>query len=134
MPTAAEVGETCLKEVLPSVEDHLPERILKQYDLVDKQTALQGIHFPKDSEDFFKARKRLVFEELFMLQLSLYQLKADFAKKLLGIAHGVTSELRAFMETLPFELTGAQKRVMREIVKDMKSPYAMNRLVQGDVG
>lgn len=126
--------ETCLKEVLPSVEDHLPEQIRQQYGLVEKKEALQGIHFPKDSDDFFKARKRLVFEELFMLQLSLYQLKADFAKKLLGIAHKVTPELNAFMETLPFELTGAQKRVMREIVHDMKSPYAMNRLVQGDVG
>ena len=126
--------ETCLKEVLPSIEDHLPERIRNQYGLVDKKKALQGIHFPKDSEDFFNARKRLVFEELFMLQLSLYQLKADFAKKLLGIAHEVTPELGAFMENLPFELTGAQKRVMREIVKDMKSPYAMNRLIQGDVG
>ena len=126
--------ETCLKEVLPSVEDHLPEQIRQQYGLVEKKEALRGIHFPKDSDDFFKARKRLVFEELFMLQLSLYQLKADFAKKLLGIAHKVTPELNAFMETLPFELTGAQKRVMREIVHDMKSPYAMNRLVQGDVG
>ena len=126
--------ETCLKEVLPSVEDHLPERIRMQYQLVDKKEALMGIHFPKDSEHFFAARKRLVFEELFMLQLSLYQLKADFAKKLLGISHGITSELKALMTTLPFELTGAQKRVMREIVQDMKSPYAMNRLVQGDVG
>lgn len=126
--------ETCLNEVLPSVEDHLPECIRQQYDLVEKKEALQGIHFPKDSEHFFQARKRLVFEELFMLQLSLYQLKADFAKKLLGISHQITSELKAFMEKLPFELTGAQKRVMREIVQDMKSTYAMNRLVQGDVG
>lgn len=126
--------ETCLKEVLQGVEDHLPERIRQQYDLVEKKEALQGIHFPKDSEHFFQARKRLVFEELFMLQLSLYQLKADFAKKLLGVSHQITSELKAFMQTLPFELTGAQKRVMREIVQDMKSTYAMNRLVQGDVG
>ena len=126
--------ETCLKEVLLGVEDHLPERIRQQYDLAPKKEALQGIHFPKDSEHFFQARKRLVFEELFMLQLSLYQLKADFAKKLLGIAHQITPELKAFMQTLPFELTGAQKRVMREIVQDMKSTYAMNRLVQGDVG
>lgn len=126
--------ETCLNEVLPSVEDHLPERIRQQYDLVQKKEALQGIHFPKDSEHFFQARKRLVFEELFMLQLSLYQLKADFAKKLMGISHQITSELKAFMDKLPFELTGAQKRVMREIVQDMKSNYAMNRLVQGDVG
>ena len=126
--------ETCLKEVLESVEDHLPERIRQQYGLVDKREALQGIHFPKDSEHFFQARKRLVFEELFMLQLSLYQLKADFAKKLMGVSHQVTPELKDFMQTLPFELTGAQKRVMREIVQDMKSTYAMNRLVQGDVG
>lgn len=126
--------ETCLKEVLQGVEDHLPERIRQQYDLVEKKEALQGIHFPKDSEHFFQARKRLVFEELFMLQLSLYQLKADFAKKLLGVSHQITPDLKAFMQTLPFELTGAQKRVMREIVQDMKSTYAMNRLVQGDVG
>lgn len=126
--------ETCLNEVLISVEDHLPERIRQQYDLVEKKEALQGIHFPKDSEHFFQARKRLVFEELFMLQFSLYQLKADFAKKLLGIAHQITPELKDFMQTLPFELTSAQKRVMREIVQDMKSTYAMNRLVQGDVG
>ena len=126
--------ETCLEEVLPQIEDHLPRQIIKQYHLISKQEALRGIHFPKDSEHFFAARKRLVFEELFMLQLSLYQLKADFAKKLLGISHRVTPELKDFMATLPFELTGAQKRVMREIVHDMKSTYAMNRLVQGDVG
>ena len=126
--------ETCLEEVLSEVEDPLPESIRKQYALIDKKEALRGIHFPKDGEHFFAARKRLVFEELFMLQLSLYQLKADFAKKLLGISHKVTPELKDFMATLPFELTGAQKRVMKEIVHDMKSTYAMNRLVQGDVG
>lgn len=126
--------ETCLKEVLPSVEDHIPEPIRVQYQLIDKKEALMSIHFPKDREHFFEARKRLVFEELFMLQLSLYQLKADFAKKLLGIAHQITPELKAFMNVLPFELTKAQRRVMREIVQDMKSTYAMNRLVQGDVG
>ena len=126
--------DTCLKEVLPQIEDHLPEDIRRQYGLVDKKEALMGIHFPRDSEHFFAARKRLVFEELFMLQLSLYQLKADFAKKLLGLSHKVTPQLKDFMTTLPFELTGAQKRVMREIVHDMKSTYAMNRLVQGDVG
>ena len=126
--------ETCLEQVLPQIEDHLPEQIIRQYHLISKQEALRGIHFPKDSDHFFAARKRLVFEELFMLQLSLYQLKADFAKKLLGISHKVTPQLKDFMATLPFELTGAQKRVMREIVHDMKSTYAMNRLVQGDVG
>lgn len=123
-----------LDEILPAVKDNLPESIRIQYQLMDKKEALKQIHFPTDSEKFFEARKRLVFEELFLLQLSLYQLKADFAQKLMGISHKVTSELRAFMDTLPFELTGAQKRVMREIVQDMKSSYGMNRLVQGDVG
>ena len=123
-----------LDEVLDSVEDNLPIAIREQYGLIDKKSALINIHFPKDNDIFFMARKRLVFEELFMLQLSLYSMKADFAKKLLGVSHTVTSRLREFMEILPFELTGAQKRVMREITSDIKSKYAMNRLVQGDVG
>lgn len=126
--------QKCLDEVLDEIEDPLPVQIRKQYALMDKSDALRNIHFPSNSESFFEARKRLVFEELLMLQLSLYQLKADFAKKLLGITHHITDELKAFMAALPFELTGAQKRVMREIVNDMKSTYAMNRLVQGDVG
>nr|WP_302598190.1 ATP-dependent DNA helicase RecG [uncultured Cellulosilyticum sp.] len=123
-----------LEAVEEEIVDPIPENIRRQYDLVSKAEAIHQIHFPSNSESFFAARKRLVFEELFMLQLSLYQLKADFAKKLLGVSHKITGELSAFMETLPFELTGAQKRVMREIVGDMKSPYAMNRLIQGDVG
>lgn len=123
-----------LEAVEEEIVDPIPENIRKQYDLMPKGEAVHQIHFPSNSESFFAARKRLVFEELFMLQLSLYQLKADFAKKLLGVSHKVTKELSDFMATLPFELTGAQKRVMREIVGDMKSPYAMNRLIQGDVG
>lgn len=123
-----------LEAVEEEIVDPIPENIRKQYDLMPKGEAVHQIHFPRNSESFFAARKRLVFEELFMLQLSLYQLKADFAKKLLGVSHKVTKELKDFMATLPFELTGAQKRVMREIVNDMKSPYAMNRLIQGDVG
>ena len=123
-----------LEKVEETIEDPIPPSIRQQYDLLPKAEAIHQIHFPSNSERFFAARKRLVFEELFMLQLSLYQLKADFAKKLLGVSHKVTKELRSFMETLPFELTGAQKRVMREITNDMKSPYAMNRLIQGDVG
>lgn len=123
-----------LEAVEEEIVDPIPESIRKQYDLMPKGEAVHQIHFPSNSESFFAARKRLVFEELFMLQLSLYQLKTDFAKKLLGVSHKVTKELKDFMATLPFELTGAQKRVMREIVNDMKSPYAMNRLIQGDVG
>lgn len=126
--------QNCLKEVLPQIEDSIPLAIREQYQLVSKAEALMGIHFPRDKEHFLEARKRLVFEELFMLQLSLYQLKADFGRKLLGVAHQITPEVKAFIEALPFDLTGAQRKIMKEIASDMKSQYAMNRLVQGDVG
>ena len=123
-----------IDEVVEDVAETLPEYIVKQYNLMSKKDAIKNIHFPLQSELFIAARKRLVFEELFLLQLSLYQLKADFATKLIGTPHKVTPQINEFMSTLPFELTNAQKRVMREITGDMKSTYAMNRLVQGDVG
>ncbi len=126
--------KTSIEEVIDDVEETLPSYILEGHNLISKKDAVRNIHFPKENELFLAARKRLVFEELFLLQLSLYQLKADFATKLMGLSHKVTPRLKEFMDNLPFELTNAQKRVMREIVGDMKSKYAMNRLVQGDVG
>ncbi len=126
--------KTSIEEAIENVEETLPAYILEAHGLISKQDAVRNIHFPKENELFLAARKRLVFEELFLLQLSLYQLKADFATKLMGLSHKITPRLKEFMDNLPFELTNAQKRVMREIVGDMKSSYAMNRLVQGDVG
>ena len=123
-----------IEEAVEDVKETLPEYIIEQYSLMSKKDAIRNIHFPAQPEMFIAARKRLVFEELFLLQLSLYQLKADFATKLIGMSHKITPQLKEFMETLPFELTNAQKRVMREITSDLKSNYAMNRLVQGDVG
>ena len=126
--------EQGLSEALPLIEETLPEAILKNYNLVTKQYANANIHFPVDNDAFFKARERLVFEELLMLQLSLSMLKKDFAKKNAGTIKKTPSDFKAFIEALPFELTGAQKRVLKEIIQDMKSELAMNRLVQGDVG
>lgn len=123
-----------LEEGLPLVTERLPEDLLRRYDLVTKSTAIGHIHFPKTDDSFFAARKRLVFEELFMLQMSLNLLKADFGKKSSGICKYVPDDFQDFVGSLPYELTGAQKRVLNEIIKDMKSPYAANRLVQGDVG
>lgn len=126
--------EQSLSEGLPLIEETLPEDIISRYDLVSKQYANANIHFPRDNDAFFKARERLVFEELLMLQLSLLMLKKDFAKKNLGTSKKMSSDFKDFIEALPFELTGAQKRVLKEIIQDMKSEMAMNRLVQGDVG
>ena len=119
---------------MPNIIESLPEKIRKKYGLIEKKEALISIHFPKDSSRFFEARKRLVFEELFILQLALSRLKLDFGRKRFGIVHKVPKELSAFLESLPFELTGAQKRILKEIITDMKDERAMNRLVQGDVG
>ncbi|MGL4362500.1 MAG: ATP-dependent DNA helicase RecG, partial [Cellulosilyticaceae bacterium] len=126
--------ESALQEVLPQIEDILPEWIRSELKLQSKEYALANIHFPVSDEAFFEARKRLVFEELFMLQLSLYQLKSGFAKRTQGVSKSTPEDFKMFIDQLPYELTNAQKRVIQEIAKDMKSEYAGNRLVQGDVG
>ena len=126
--------DTALKESLVNVKENLPDKIRESYGLIDKKTALTNIHFPKDNQLFFKARRRLVFEELFMLLLTLSSLKEDFMEKNEGIDYQVPDDFETFISKLPFALTNAQKRVLEEIIQDMKSPYAMNRLLQGDVG
>lgn len=126
--------DTALRESLVNIKENLPDKIRETYQLIDKKTALINIHFPKDNHLFFEARKRLVFEELFMLLLTLSSLKEDFMGKTEGVAYHIPSDLKDFIDKLPFALTNAQKRVLKEIIHDMKSPYAMNRLLQGDVG
>ena len=125
---------TALKENLQEVLENLPDDIRKKYGLIDKKAALLNIHFPKNNELFFEARKRLVFEELFLLLLALSSLKEDFMEKTEGIAYQIPQDFKDFIDRLPFTLTSAQKRVLKEIIRDMRSPYAMNRLLQGDVG
>ncbi|MEF9958365.1 MAG: ATP-dependent DNA helicase RecG [Niameybacter sp.] len=126
--------EQALSLVLPEIQDPFPETFRAQYDLKSKTFALTNIHFPSQDEDFFEARKRLVFEELFFLQLSLFVLKSDFLARTKGCSKPLPESFKDFLAALPFEFTGAQKRVMNEIAKDLKSAYAGNRLVQGDVG
>ncbi len=113
-------------------EDFLPESLRQRYDLCHLRFALENIHFPKSHTDFFKARNRLVFDELFILQLSLRLLKDRV--KLTSIyccSHTDWAEVRNF---LSFSPTSAQERAIAEIISDMSSGCAMNRLVQGDVG
>jgi len=124
-----------LDTYLPVVEDPLPEEIRKRRGLVDLATALRNIHFPPSEEAREEARLRLVYEEFFFLQLALALRRQNVTTALPGIAFDVTPECsKRLYEILPFELTNAQKRVIREIERDMARPIAMNRLVQGDVG
>ncbi len=117
-------------------KESLPESVRKELNLVDKNTALYNIHFPQSIDLLHKAQTRLKFEELFYLQLQLLQKNIHRKKKIKGhIFENIGEYFNRFYHTiLPFELTGAQKKVIKEIRKDVKSGVQMNRLLQGDVG
>ncbi len=117
------------------IEESLPETLLDEYKLISKRAAIIQIHYPKSEQALQKARFRLKFEELFYLQLRLLKLKLTKVGKLRGLVMDNSSLVSKFYtEHLPFELTEAQKRVIKECYKDMKSGAQMNRLIQGDVG
>ncbi len=114
----------------------LPPELCKKFNLIHREMAFQHIHFPKSESDLEDARFRLKFEELFFLQISVVWQKMLAQKNTKGLVfdqkHGF---LRSFyLEKLPFKLTNAQIRVLREIRSDVTSGYQMNRLLQGDVG
>ncbi len=127
--------EAALNKGLPYIEESIPEHLMKQYGLVPIHFALRNIHFPKDMVSLEKAKYRLKFEELFYLQLSLLKQKYVRSRSETGIQMPRVGEaFNKCYESLPFPLTGAQKRVITEIRGDMKSGHQMNRLLQGDVG
>ncbi len=125
-----------MKHVMDNIdffEDILPEGVVIQNNLMSYDKAIRCIHYPDNMDDFEEARRRFVFEELFILQLSLNYMKERRARAD-GLIFGDISCGRGFVDSLPFELTGAQKRAIREICEDFQSGKPMNRLVQGDVG
>ncbi len=117
------------------VNETLPGEMRRRSRLLDLPSAVRNIHFPSDNESLAAAGRRLKFDELFFLQLMLAYRKRSIKEEVKGISYTVKSRLaRQLAESLPFELTKAQRRVIREIADDMKSPKPMNRLLQGDVG
>ncbi len=115
-------------------EGILPKDIAREYQLSDYRQAIYGIHFPKDKEEFYHARKRLVFEEFMLFILSLRMLKESEERVLNPYCFREQPQIEKFLNSLPFELTNAQKTVWREIKNDMEDIHVMSRLVQGDVG
>ncbi len=114
--------------------DHLPAQIRRRAGLVDLETALSQIHFPDDKESLAQARRRLCFDEFFLIQLGVLRQRHIWRSQP-GKAIAIDEELlRSFVESLPFQLTKAQERVLREIVDDLRKPQPMSRLLQGDVG
>ena len=124
-----------LSACLPEIKETLPDYVLKENALVPLTYALRNIHFPADSYALQKSVRRLKFEELFYLQLALLKQKYIQSRGSVGLPIvKVGAAFNACFNALPYELTGAQKRVIREIHGDMKSGHQMNRLLQGDVG
>ena len=129
------LAASALEKGLPYIKESLPEYIMKECGLVPIHFALRNIHFPKDIPSLEKAKYRLKFEELFYMQLSLLKQKYVRSRAEQGIPMPkIGDPFNKCYESLPFPLTGAQKRVITEIRNDMKSGHQMNRLLQGDVG
>ncbi|RMH82390.1 MAG: ATP-dependent DNA helicase RecG [Actinomyces sp.] len=115
--------------------DPVPEAVRRRLDLVDRQWAIERIHRPATMGEVGDARRRLVFDELLRVQLELVRRKRRLEREVEGIEHRIDGPLlAAFLERLPFELTGAQRRAVDEILADLAAPHPMHRLLQGDVG
>lgn len=126
--------ENGLKLVSGKMDETLPYYILKNYNLDDINTAIKQIHFPSDFDQYSKARRRFVFEELLTVQLALLSLKSRYDKEVDGIEFDKKVKMSDVINSLPFNLTKAQLKVLEEIDNDMESKKPMNRLLQGDVG
>jgi len=125
-----------LKQLKFKIPETMPDYIVSRYKLMDLHESLHKIHFPANPDELEKARYRLKFEELFYIQLNLLRFKSDRNQKIKGfVFKSVGDNFNNFYyNNLPFTLTEAQKRVVKEIRKDLGSGRQMNRLLQGDVG
>ena len=127
--------EYALVQTEGALSETLPARIREEYRLIGRTAAFHRIHFPKQEEELLAARRRLAFEELYLIQCGLLALKKRTAEEQEGITHATGGALAArVLAALPFDLTADQEKVWEEIKRDMESPLPMRRLVQGDVG
>jgi len=140
-PSIGELPQNALRKIIEnglnevsSLPETLPDYLIKEYNIMGKNEAVKQIHFPDDFKKYNEARKRLVFEELLIMQLALLTFKNNYNKDKEGIAFSKDAKMSEIIDKLPFKLTGAQARVLAEIDEDMESNKSMNRLLQGDVG
>ena len=128
--------EKLIKSYVKHITESLPDSIIRELKLISKKAAIWYVHFPKNQESLARAQQRLKFEELFYIQLQLIHKKVLHQAKVKGYPfQSIGEKFLGFYENhLPFELTNAQKRVVKEIRKDLGSNAQMNRLLQGDVG
>lgn len=126
-----------MEQVVPFMEqlkEYLPEEVLKRQNLIPYHQAVKEIHFPFNKERTIEAKKRMIFDEFFQFLVLMEQLKES--KQIGENQFSITfpREVEEFIEELPYELTGAQKKTLREIQQDLEGKHRMNRLIQGDVG
>jgi len=142
-PLGGDVTHTMLRRAIQQalqqyggqIPEILPADIVERYRLLPRPQAIYGIHFPESAEAGRQARRRIMFEELFLFQLKMQALRRISRQQTEGMAQAIPlDEVRQFVKSLPFPLTDAQKRVVKEILDDMRVPHTMNRLLQGDVG
>ncbi len=128
--------EKVLKITLAIVEENIPEEIMKKYKLMGRKEALKEIHFPKNSKNLEEAKRRFAVEELLVLEMGILQKRFEIDSQNREKYHLEDKKtlVKEYLSSLPFELTGAQKRVITEIYKDLSNGRIVNRLVQGDVG
>lgn len=125
-----------LENYLGAIPEVIPDAIKERNNLLDRKTALRQIHFPENEELLERARFTIVFEEFFLLQLKLATIREENAKNIKTIPLKIKKNglVKKFLDSLPFELTGAQDKALKEILKDIASDMPMQRLLQGDVG
>ncbi|MBR2219765.1 MAG: ATP-dependent DNA helicase RecG, partial [Phascolarctobacterium sp.] len=127
--------KTALVKAEQELPESLPASIIKKCNLPDRVSALKNIHFPQSWQALAEARKRFIFEELFLLQCGLLYYRSKNQEARQGLKHGVDGEkLREIIKALPFELTPAQKQAWLDISLDMQDVKPMHRILQGDVG
>lgn len=130
--TVERLTENALSEIKGNICDFIPESVIKKYRLMPFEDALRTVHFPENEKDLFLAKRRLIFEELLLLQLGLLGEKSTGGSR---TSEPLKNDYSAeFFASLPFEATGAQKRAVAEAMADMFKTKPMNRLLQGDVG
>ena len=132
--TLRKIIENGITEVVGNLDETLPEYILKKYNLMEINEAIKEIHFPESFEKYNKAKLRLSFEELLIMQLALLNLKNKYNIETDGIEFSKDIKMSEIINTLPYKLTKAQENVLEEIENDMENVKPMNRLLQGDVG
>ncbi|MCA0983367.1 ATP-dependent DNA helicase RecG [Halobacillus yeomjeoni] len=127
--------KSAIDEYGEAIPEILPEDLQKTYKLPERPQALKQMHYPESRIMLKHAKRRFIYEEFLLFQLKMQLLRKHHRESTTGNAQSYDNDrLTNFVQSLPFELTQAQKRSLAEILKDMKSPYRMNRLLQGDVG